>query len=49
MRAVVAQCDNPSEEQVRETHERFIAAVAELFDQHKHLLPGWEHKRLEII
>ena len=49
MHAAVVQSDNPSEEQVRETHERFIAAIAELFDQHKHLLPGWEHKQLEII
>lgn len=45
----VTQCDNPTQEQVDETHARFCAQLTEMFDSHKHLMPGWEGKKLRIV
>lgn len=45
----VVQCDNPTQEQVDATHAAFCGAVQELFDAHKHLMPGWETKKLRIV
>ncbi|EIE22983.1 hypothetical protein COCSUDRAFT_63373 [Coccomyxa subellipsoidea C-169] len=39
---------DPSPEEVDEVQEKLLAALVALFDEHKHLLPGWEHKTLEI-
>ena len=45
----VAQCDKPSAEEVDRLHARFTHDIAALFDAHKHLLPGWEAKRLHVV
>ncbi len=45
----MVQCDCPSQEEVDRVHARFTRAIAELFDAHKHLLPGWEAKPLRIV
>ena len=47
--AAVKQKVNPSPEEVREVQAAVLAAVTSLFDQHKHLMPGWEGKCLEIV
>lgn len=39
---------DPSPEQIQEVQEEVLAALVALFDQHKHLMPGWEYKILEI-
>ena len=46
--SAVQQCDNPTEAQIRDTHERLVTAVVDLYNQHKHLI-GWEHKTLEVV
>lgn len=48
MRAV-AQNDHPSQAEVDEVHARFAAAIIDLFNTHKHMLPGWEKKQLTIV
>ena len=40
---------NPSPEEVREVQKAVLEAVTSLFDLHKHLMPGWEGKFLEIV
>ena len=45
----VTQIESPSQEQVDEVHQRFKAALKELFDSHKHLMPGWDAKELLIV
>ena len=47
--AAVKQKVNPSPEEVREVQKAVLEAVTSLFDQHKHLMPGWEGKCLEIV
>ncbi len=44
----VKQTDNPSAEEVDRVHAAVVAAIRSLFDQHKHLIPGWQHKVLQI-
>ena len=39
----------PRPEEVAEVQERLLTALVALFDQHKHLMPGWENKTLEIV
>ncbi|BDA41498.1 hypothetical protein COCOBI_02-2790 [Coccomyxa sp. Obi] len=41
---VVKQADDPSAEEVDRVHAAVVAAIRSLFDQHKHLIPGWQHK-----
>ena len=43
------QVDSPSQEEVDEVHQRFKAAIRALFDEHKHLMPGWSAKELLIV
>lgn len=45
----VVQKDAPSQEEVDAVHQRFCEAIIELFDTHKHLMPGWENKQLTIV
>ena len=45
----VAAKQDPSPEEVDEAQAAVLAALALLFDQHKHIMPGWEDKRLDII
>jgi hypothetical protein len=45
----VKQSDNPTPEQVAETHARVVQTLKTLFDTHKHLLPGWENKELILV
>ena len=45
----VAQCDKPSAEEVDRLHARFTHDIVALFNAHKHLLPGWEAKRLHVV
>ncbi len=45
----VTQIATPSQEEVDEVHQRFKTALKELFDNHKHLMPGWEAKELLIV
>ncbi|CAK0785740.1 hypothetical protein CVIRNUC_008951 [Coccomyxa viridis] len=45
----VRQVDSPSQEEVDEVHQRFKAAIRALFDEHKHLIPGWSTKELLIV
>ncbi|KAK9918066.1 hypothetical protein WJX75_000903 [Coccomyxa subellipsoidea] len=45
----VVQQDDPSQEEVDAVHARFVTAITELFDTHKHLMPGWEKKKLTIV
>ena len=45
---MVTKTPNPTPAQVDELHRRFIAALIQLFDKHKHLY-GWANKRLSII
>jgi hypothetical protein len=33
---------------VHAAQEKVLAGVVTLFDRHKHLMPGWEGKLLEI-
>lgn len=40
--------EDPTPEEVDEVQEKVLAALVALFDQHKHLMPGWENKTLEI-
>jgi len=37
---------NPTDAQIDEVHDRFVAEVRRIFDKHKHLVPGYENKRL---
>ena len=39
----------PSQEEVHAAQAAVLAGVAALFDQHKHLMPGWEGRQLEIV
>lgn len=39
----------PSLEEVRAVQEAVLAALTAQFDRHKHLMPGWEAKQLEIV
>ncbi|KAK9903270.1 hypothetical protein WJX75_001551 [Coccomyxa subellipsoidea] len=44
----VNRSEDPTPEEVDEVQEKVLAALVALFDQHKHLMPGWENKSLEI-
>ena len=44
----VVQRDEPTQEEVDEVHKRFSDALKALFDQHKHLMAGWNSKELMI-
>lgn len=44
----LAKVENPSEELVRETLDLYIQNVVDLFNRHKHRVPGWENKTLYI-
>lgn len=45
----VKQNDNPTDEQVAETHGRVVKALENLYETHKHLIPGWENKPLHVV
>lgn len=45
----MTQIANPSQEEVDEIHHKFKVALKELFDGHKHLMPGWDAKELLIV
>ena len=45
----VTQEDHPSQEAIDKLHTRFAEATVNLFDEHKHLMPGWETKKLTIV
>jgi hypothetical protein len=45
----VVQCDTPDQATIDALHARFVEALVRLFDEHKHLLPGWEAKTLEVV
>ncbi|KAK9832853.1 hypothetical protein WJX81_007967 [Elliptochloris bilobata] len=45
----VAQCNKPSDEEVDRVHALFTREIMALFDAHKHLLPGWEAKKLHVV
>lgn len=46
----VSQVDNPTEEQINALHQRFVAALQQLFDEYKHKVDGdWRNKQLLIV
>ncbi len=45
---IVPPRSRPSREEVHAAQEKVLAGVVTLFDRHKHLMPGWEGKLLEI-
>ena len=48
--AAVTQCDEPTQEQIDETHARFVEAVQVTFEQHKHIIgPAWAAKKLLVV
>ena len=44
----VKQCDNPTDEEVDRVHAQVVAALVQLYDRYKHLIPGWESRPLHI-
>ena len=44
----VTKVDNPTPEQVDQLHTRYITALSDLFEKHKHLRGIPEHKHLVI-
>ena len=44
----VDKVDNPKPEQVDELHQRYVAALSDLFEKHKHLRGIPAHKHLII-
>ena len=44
----VTQTATPSQEDIDGLHERFVAAVKALFDEHKHFM-DWEAKELVVV
>ncbi|CAL8465555.1 g5091 [Coccomyxa elongata] len=45
----VKRNSEPTPEEIAEVQERLLVSLVALFDQHKHLMPGWENKSLEIV
>lgn len=43
------QVDHPSHEQVDKVHAEVVAAVKQLYMQHRSLVPGFEHKDLDVV
>ena len=39
----------PTQEQVDETHARFVRSLTDAFEEHKHLAPGYERSELVVI
>ena len=44
-----AQIDSPTHTEVDEVHARVVAAVQQLYRQHRHLLPQLEARDLEVV
>ena len=47
--SAVTKIASPSQEEVDEVHQRFKVALKNVFDRHKHLMPGWHAKELLIV
>ena len=45
----VKQSDKPSVAEVDRIHAEVIEAITQLYEEHKHLIPGWESRPLHII
>lgn len=45
----VTQKDHPTQEEIDQLHARFVAATLDLFNEHKHMMPGWETKTLTVV
>ena len=45
----VKQEDNPGQETIDALHAQYVAALLKLFDNHKHLIPGFEKKQLRVV
>lgn len=46
----VEQVDNPTDEQINQLHERFVAELHKLFDEYKHKVGGnWHNKQLLVV
>lgn len=44
----VRQCDDPTEQQVNETHAAFCQALTKTYNDHRHLYPGWKDRPLVL-
>ena len=44
----VEQQAEPSQEYVDQIHSQVVEAVQKLYNKHRHVLPGWEHRDLTI-
>jgi hypothetical protein len=47
-RAVDKKAD-PSQKDILAVQQQVLAALEALFDQHKHLMPGWQDKTLLVV
>lgn len=45
----VEQTNEPSKEYVDQIHAQVVTAVQELYNKHRHILPGWDTRDLTII
>lgn len=45
----VVQQDDPSREYVDAVHAQVVEAVQQLYNKHRHVLPGWESRDLTIV
>lgn len=44
----VQQCDEPTAEQVNETHARFVEALVRLYEDNRNIYPGWKDRPLVL-
>lgn len=45
----VEQSDNPSAAEVDRVHALLVESLSRMYDEHKHLVPGWVNRPLHII
>ena len=43
------QSDSPSAAEVDRVHALLVESLSRMFEEHKHLVPGWENRALHII
>ena len=45
----VKQSDNPSAAELDRVHALLVESLSRMYDEHKHLVPGWVDRPLHII
>ena len=45
----VKQSDSPSAAEVDKVHALLVESLSRMFEEHKHLVPGWESRALHVI